>query len=192
MKCAYFLFGFALLLFPAAGCQKQTAIPESTVAISRPAIQDPALADYAKKLAPILKARIKAQEEWRKALTSASTKDPNFGPALLGPPTDEYAKAVEEAESALKKLTPPPAAKQIHSAFDRLFTRLGSNLDATVAAMRSDGGDDLTRLESDRLQITEEGRLDLDEAFKDGGFDVEAFQNKGQLIVVSDPAKPTP
>lgn len=182
MKCAYFLSGLSLLIFAAAGCQKQTAIPESSVAVSQPVAQDPALAEYAKKLAPILKARIQAAEAWGNALKSASTKDPNFGPALLGPPTDKYARAVDEAESALKKITPPPTAQQIHNAFDRLFTRLGSNLDATVAAMKSDGEENLPRLESDRVQITEEGRLDLEEALNKGGFDIEAFQNKGLLI----------
>jgi len=182
MKCAHLLFAGFLLLLAACGCEKQNAIPDSPAPVA--AKEDPELSAYSKKLAPILASRILANRKWEDALKAVPAKELENGLGALAIPTDEYAQAIEKGERDLKGITPPASAKAIHECFIRLFSRLGANLDATVAAMRADADVNPATLSSERRQITQEGEANLNLALAKGGFDIDLFNRTGELKIV--------
>lgn len=176
--------GLAVLfaLFGCTGCQRQTEIPDAPEVSPKAEVKgDPALSAYSDKLSPILVTRDGAAIKWRDAVRDAGKKPREEMPAALLEATDQYAKALDKTRTDLSKLTPPPAAKGVHDVLLRLFTKLGDNIDSTVAAMHSDGSEDASQLVQERKRIEIEGADELHKALIVGGFDVHLFQTKAEL-----------
>lgn len=206
----------ALVLIAIVGCQKQSAIPDgpvaqeptasapihsSTASPTSPAAPpvaptppvspapDPeiaALAAYNKKFAPIIREWSKATQTHGQEMNAAKPKFEKEGPVVLLPVYEHYASATDRADQALKGLTPPKSAKAVHDAWVDLLTKLGENLDQTVAGLNSEeGADDVMKLLSDRKQIRDGGFKRIADAMLAGGFDTKVFDHTGRLVKIA-------
>lgn len=204
------VLGSVFVLIAIAGCQKQSAIPDGPVAplppTTPPAVPntatptkntdspiktaspapDPeiaALTKYNEGFVPIIRAWSKATETHGKEVTAAKPQFDKQGPVALLPAYEHYASATDRAEKALENLTPPKSAKAVHDAWLSLFTKLGENLDQTVAGLNSEEGtDDVMKLLPERKTIRDEGFKKIADAMLAGGFDTKIFDHTGRLV----------
>lgn len=159
--------------------------PKSAVPVKKPSTAVSAqkqLTAYSARLGIILNNRNYAQRVFENEVKSAGKEIEDRGFAALIPPYEKYDQAVDHSIKQLRALKPPPPARKVHEAIVTACTRLEENLEATVGAMHSDGGDSAVELNKDRKTIEAAGAKSIKEALEAGGFDTQAFADRGAFI----------
>lgn len=179
-----------------AGCDKQSAIPESPSDVPQTEVATQGgpksvapsseMAAYNKKFSAILLTRDKAETTFQEELKAIAPKIDENGLSALVPIYSKYAKALDDAADGLKAMTAPPEAAKIQDALVATFKALGDNLDATVGEMHSDGQEDLARLSEARKKIQAEGALNVNNAVTLAKYDLQIFQTQRMLIPAPD------